>query len=308
MGEGTGRQPFASLPARVLRWVARELGAAVGSAVTQPGGFSPGVAARVSTVSGSRAFVKAIATSRHAFTAGLHRSEIRAMTAIPPTSMLPRLYATYDDGDWVALLLEDIPGRQPNWHSPADVARVAAAIGQRTAVFTPTPWPNAPSLADAERVRTCWWARIDRDQAPAWVRGHQRDLAAAERGVGSTVSGATLCHRDVLANNILLTATDRVVFVDWAWASRGAAWIDTVHLAADVAAARSGIDVDDLLAQHPCTRDVDPALLTGYLINLAGSAYAKAYQAGPNPIPALQAFRRARAAALLDWLRHRTGW
>jgi hypothetical protein len=59
------------------------------------------------------AFVKAIATSRHASTADLHRYEGQALLAIPSGPALPRVYATYDDGDWVGLLLEDIEGGHP---------------------------------------------------------------------------------------------------------------------------------------------------------------------------------------------------
>ena len=57
------RLPFEEVPAAVRAWVERALGSVVVSAATQQGGFSPGVAARLVTASGRRAFVKAVGTS-----------------------------------------------------------------------------------------------------------------------------------------------------------------------------------------------------------------------------------------------------
>jgi Phosphotransferase enzyme family len=306
--EAQGRPGFEQVPQQLREWVERELGSPVASAMSQPGGFSPGVAARLVTVDGARAFVKAIATSRHAATAALHRQESRAMLAIPAGPPLPRLYATYDDGNWVGLLLEDIEGRHPVPWTLADVHRVIAAISQRVSEFTPSPWPEAQRLEDAPRMRISWWAQAADDLLPSWVRDHRRQLIALEERVPAAVRGHTLCHRDVLAENILLTPDDAVVFVDWAWASQGAAWIDIMNLICGVAMDRTDIDVDALVSASPRTREIEPEILTAYLANSAGSAYVKAQQSGRQNIPALQAWRLRRATALLDWLQRRTGW
>jgi hypothetical protein len=130
--EPAGRPGYEQVPRQPRKWVEGELGSPVASATSQPGGFSPGVAARLVTVDGTRAFVKAIATSRHAATAALHRYESLAMLAIPPGPALPRLYATYDDGDWVGLLLQDIEGRHPLPWTLTDARRVTMAMSQRT--------------------------------------------------------------------------------------------------------------------------------------------------------------------------------
>jgi Phosphotransferase enzyme family len=306
--EASGRPGYEQVPQRLREWVDRELGSPVASAASQPGGFSPGVAARLVTADGARAFVKAIATSRHAATAALHRYESQAMLAIPAGPALPRLYATYDDGDWVGLLLEDIEGRHPVPWTLADVHRVTTVIDQRVRAFTPSPWPEAERLEDAPRMRTSWWTQATEDLLPSWVRAHRRKLIALEDRVPVAVRGQTLCHRDVLAENILLTPADGVVFVDWAWACQGAAWIDTMNLICGVAMDRTGIDVDALISASPRTRETEPETLTAYLANTAGSAYVKAQRSGPQNIPALQAFRQRRATALLEWLQRRTGW
>jgi hypothetical protein len=184
--EASGRPGYEQAPRQLQAWVERELGSRVASATSQPGGFSPGLAARLVTADGTRAFVKAIATSRHAATAALHRYESQAMLAIPSGPALPRLYATYDDGDWVGLLLEDIEVRHPVPWTLADARRVATAINQRVSAFTASPWPEAQRLEDAPRVRTSWWAQAAEDRLPSWVRAHRRRLIALEENPRSS--------------------------------------------------------------------------------------------------------------------------
>jgi hypothetical protein len=51
--EAPGRPGYEQVPPQLREWVKRELGSPVASATSQPGGFSPGVAARLVTVDGS---------------------------------------------------------------------------------------------------------------------------------------------------------------------------------------------------------------------------------------------------------------
>src|SRR3954471_12250905 len=104
------RLPFENTPAAVRTWVDRALGSTVVSAATQPGGFSPGVAARLVTAAGRRAFVKAVSAEANPHSPGMHRREARITTALPAEAPVPQLLASYDDGTWVALLLQDIEG------------------------------------------------------------------------------------------------------------------------------------------------------------------------------------------------------
>jgi len=228
------------------------------------------------------------------------------MRSIPPNPMVARLHATYDDGEWIALLFEDIDGRHPDLCARADTDLVGAAIDDLTNVCTPSPWPGAQRLDAAARVQTSWWPQAD--HVPRWLMGHRDDLEAFQRRLVPAVEGSTLCQRDVAADNILITA-DRVVFIDLAWVSLGAAWVDTMHLAC--AAVADGLpvrDADAVLARGRHARGIGAEVLTGYLANLAGAAYVKARRADPHNLPALQEFRRSRADALLTWLRSRTGW
>src|SRR4051812_34185985 len=71
------RLPYGELPARVRTWVDGVLGGAVVESVTQPGGFTPGVAARVRTADGRRAFVKAVSAEANPDSPRMHREEAR---------------------------------------------------------------------------------------------------------------------------------------------------------------------------------------------------------------------------------------
>ena len=55
------------MPRRVRSEIERWLGGAVADAVSQPTGFSPGVAARLSTKNGRRVFVKAVGPEPSAY-------------------------------------------------------------------------------------------------------------------------------------------------------------------------------------------------------------------------------------------------
>src|SRR5262249_18301416 len=106
------RLPWARVPERVRRAVEAALGAPVVEARTQEGGFSPGAAARLRLANGGRAFVKALGADVHEFGTGLYRVEAVAMAHLPAGLPTPRLLDVYDDGEWVALVYEDVDGRQ----------------------------------------------------------------------------------------------------------------------------------------------------------------------------------------------------
>ena len=139
------RIEWAQLPAPVRAAIEGVCGAAVVRARTQPGGFSPGLAARVLCANGARYFVKAVSAHANPDTPGLHRQEARVLAALEPliTSRqvpIPRLYATVDRPPWIALVLQDIDGRQPQlpWRT-AELQQVVAALDELADALTPAP-------------------------------------------------------------------------------------------------------------------------------------------------------------------------
>ncbi|MFJ8108656.1 phosphotransferase [Streptomyces sp. NPDC096132] len=308
--EGT-RTPWEALPTPVRTAVADLLGAPVTHATTQPGGFSPGVAARVRTAAGHRAFVKAVSADTNPHSPDLHRAEARNAAALPPGVPAPRLLGTYDDGTWVALLFEEVPGRQPHvpWHAP-ELRRVLDAVGELSRALTPAPVPAPPaaeSLVDSfagwERLRAPEEERL-RTRLDPWTLARLPALADLAAGWADATAGDTLAHGDLRADNMLLTADDRVVFVDWPHAVRAAPWFDLLVMLPCVRA-QGGPDPEELFTAHPCGRDADPDGVTAALAALAGYFVERSLRPSPPGLPTLRAFQRAQGEAALAWLRRR---
>jgi hypothetical protein len=152
------RIEWAQLPAPVRAAIEDVCGAAVVQARTQPGGFSPGLAARVRCANGARYFVKAVSAQANPDTPGLHRLEARVLAALEPliTSRqlpIPRLDGIVDRPPWIALVLEDIDGRQPQlpWQT-TELRQVVAALGPAGERRSPTWSCSRPaSLCKAAR-------------------------------------------------------------------------------------------------------------------------------------------------------------
>ena len=117
-------------PARVRAAIQSRLGAEVVDAVSQPGGFSPGLAARLRLADGRRVFVKAISADRTPMGPSSYRAEARITAALPPSVPAPRLLWSYDDGDWVALV----------WRTSTGTRRRNRG-GPRSWTGCSPPWP-----------------------------------------------------------------------------------------------------------------------------------------------------------------------
>ncbi|WP_204032929.1 phosphotransferase [Micromonospora qiuiae] len=296
------------LPRDVRSAVEKILGDRVVAAVSQPGGYSPGTADRVRTAGGRRAFVKAASPAQNPDTPVMHRAEARITAALPAYAPTPRLLGCHDDGYWVALVLTDVDGRHPATPWQADeLAAVLAALESMAAALTPAPVPDVPTIAEHLAGDFAGWRRIaedpPRDLHP-WARAHLDDLvAAAEHGLAA-LAGDTLCHVDVRADNLLVDAAGRVTVVDWPWASRGPAWLDTAMLLVDVRL-HGGHDTEALLRRLPVIADADPDAITGLYAGLAGFFTDRARRPSPPGIPTVRAFQRAQSEAVLNWLAER---
>jgi aminoglycoside phosphotransferase (APT) family kinase protein len=312
MVAGGVRILWSDLPETVRAAIESSLGSPVVEAVSQPGGFSPGTADRVVLADGRRAFVKAVGSVINRDSPGVHRLEIKTLRALPDGLPVPKLLASYDDGEWVALALEDVEGRHP--HEPwldeelAVVLDLLETLPQR---LTPAPdgfntlWHE---LGDAftswSRLRTA--PPID---LPTWALAHLDELAAWEPRMEPLLRGETLLHLDVRADNLLLvgSGTDlAAVLVDWPWAAVGPAWVDLAAFLINVALL-GGPDPEDVLRSRQLTADVDPDAVTALLVGLAGYFVEVGRQPEASGLPTLRAFQRAQGDITLDWLARRLG-
>ncbi|TYB42540.1 aminoglycoside phosphotransferase family protein [Actinomadura chibensis] len=303
------RLPWERTPAHVRAGVEALLEGRVVEAVSQPGGFSPGVAARLLLDDGRRAFAKSVGPEPNPDSPGIHRAEARIAAALPASAPVPRLLGALDRDGWVTLVFEDVDGRHPRdpW-SDADLGRVLGALGELASAMTPSP-VDAPTLAERFGGAFRGWRILAADPGRAlagldpWARTNLARLAALEAEWEDAAAGTTLAHADIRADNVLLTA-DRVVVIDWPWACLAAPWFDLLAMLPSVRM-QGGPPPDDVFAAHPLGRDADAEAVTRVVAALAGFFVEQGLRPPPPGLPTLRDFQAAQGAEALTWLRRR---
>ncbi|MBA0053717.1 aminoglycoside phosphotransferase [Streptomyces sp. AJS327] len=115
--------------------------------------------------------------------------------------LAPRLVWALDDGEWNLLVFEHVDGRPVNYcPGSKDLPRVAEAISTLSGV-------HAPANIEMKQIEQRLAAYIDRPEDAALL------------------SGETVLHTDWTPDNVLIH-NDAARIVDWAWPTRGAAWVD----------------------------------------------------------------------------------
>ena len=158
--------------------------------------MSPGCATRLVAADGSRAFVKAVGLELNPRTPFLFRREVTALTLIGSHELWAGMRASYDDGDWVAVMLEDVEGEHPDLDDDGTMdllLRQTERLGQVLAERVPDPPAPDPENGglsgpprDVPRVGRRRGPR-GRDPAGAAARldpSRHRDLGAARARPG----------------------------------------------------------------------------------------------------------------------------
>lgn len=292
------------------------MGSRVRAATDQPGGFSPGVAARLLLDDGRRAFVKAVDPARNATTPTIYRREAAVVATIPASAPVPALRWVIDEGPdgWVVLAFDDVEGHQPAvpWRDD-ELDLVLAALTDLAATLTPSPVPRSlvGGAEDAWDSTEDGWAGLAalapmRPQLDDWSRRHLDELVELEATVGAAVQGTTLLHFDIRADNVLLTA-EGVRIVDWPHARIGQPWLDLIWFAPSVAM-QGGPDQMTLLDRYAPARGADPEAIDAAIAAVAGYFTAHALQPDPPGLPTLRAFQAAQGAIARRWIAERRNW
>lgn len=297
------------VPPDVRAALERRLGARVVEAITQPSGFSPGLAARLLLEDGRRVFLKAVSQDANPDTHNIHRQEARILAALPEGVPAPRLAWSFDERGWVALCLQDIDGRHP--HEPwtdHDLELVIASVEKMSRDLTPSPVETSETVPEFfERVIHGWGIALARDEErlDPWIRRNIERLAGLEAEAPRVVGGESLVHCDVRADNLLI-AGDRVYVLDWPWARIGAAWVDLVAMAPSVAM-QGGPPCEEFLSRLDLG-GVSPEAIDAVVCSLAGYFVVRALDPPPPGIPTVRAFQAAQGREAVAWLRERLGW
>lgn len=303
------RVDWAHVPEQVRAEVERACGAAVVEAVTAPGGFSPGLAARVRCADGRRWFVKAASAHVNPDAPRLHRQEARILADLDPLIRsgrlpAPRLRATAEHSSWFALILDDIDGSHPAlpWED-GQVGQVLGALDKLTGVLTPAPI-NAPTIERYLGSYFTGWRTLARtsgdDRLDPWSRARLADLAAVEATWAAHAGGTTLLHADIRADNLLVTDAG-VVVVDWPHACIGAAFVDVLLLAPSVAM-QGGPQPAAMLTRSRAGRSANRADLTATVCALAGYFTERSLRPPPPGLPTVRAFQAGQGEVTRRWL------
>jgi aminoglycoside phosphotransferase (APT) family kinase protein len=297
------------LPSRVREAIEERIGGRVVESVTQSGGFSPGLAARLRLDDGRRVFVKAVSEAANPDTPEMHRREAQIVAALPASAPVPRLLWMYDEAGWVALGFEDVDGRHPGtpWTRP-DLALVVAALKQMAVDLTPSPVATTLTAASAfERGVNGWRLAMEcgEKRLDEWCLKHLSRLADLESKAPAAAAGETLLHFDTRADNMLI-AGDRVFMLDWPSARLGAAFIDWLIMAPSVAM-QGGPSPDEFISRFDLSA-VSPDSFDAILCAVAGYFVVRALDPPPPGLPTVRAFQAAQGKVALAWLRERLGW
>jgi aminoglycoside phosphotransferase (APT) family kinase protein len=297
------------VPQPVRAAIERVCGAPVVEARSQPGGFSPGVAARVRCADGTAWFVKAASAEVNADSPKMHRREASVLAGLDPLIAAgrlsaPRLRGTAESGPWFALVADDVDGRQPPlpWRD-ADLSAVLAAVDRLADTVAPASL-TVPAISDYLEADFTGWrilsqAPVD-DRLDPWSRTRLPELAALEATWAAHVAGDTLLHNDIRADNLLLTR-DGVTLVDWPHACRGAAFCDVVFFAPSVAM-QGGPEPAALLSRSRAGRAVSRDALAAAVCAIAGYFTERALRPAPPGLPTVRPFQAAQGEVARRWL------
>jgi hypothetical protein len=268
----TARMPFNALPPAVLAAVEARTGTVLG-AETVSQGLNSEIAARLVTEKGA-CFVKGLRTSHPR--AWTQRREVEVNPFLREDRIAPALLWHVEEEGWVLLGFEALAGHHADYApGSADLPEVAALLRRLGNVRCPG--------VELREVGQRLAAYVD----------HPAD---AEH-----FAGDALAHTDLNNENVIVNGSSARL-VDWAWASRGAAWLDAAYWTVWLIAAggHAPASAETWAARVPAWHTARREALTAF-----AQATANLWEdiAGPDPDPWTARILRASR----EWARYREG-
>ena len=307
---GTSVRPaWTDLPDQARASVESFAGHTVARADTQTGGFSSGLAARLTFTDSAHLFVKGIATGHVLYDRYCEEAAINR--ALPAAVPVPRLLRTWEAGGWLLMAFEDVDGRHPvPGPGSDDVDRVLALLDRLPATVTPSPIPDAPGFVAAVGEEFLGWQLLA-DAGTGldpWSARHLADLTATERDWQRDGAGITLLHADLRPDNTILADTGDVA-IDWAYLHQGAAWVDpAMFLPHLIRAGHTPAQAEAAMTAVTAWNNASTATLTSFAIALTGYWERCSRYPGPPGVPYLRPYQAEMADIGRRWIQYRTGW
>ena len=287
------RSSWASMPESVRRAVDEIAGSAVHTATNLTGGFSPGPAARCGLADGRTVFVKAAGLDLNPISPGMHRREGEVLRSFDESVPAPKLIGVYDDGDWVALVIEWIDGRMPT--APIDTLDGERLLGLVEHLAVVEAGDDLESCFDAHPGLWGHWQQLrdaPNEGLDAWSLRHLDVLVDLEADVAEAIRGDRLVHLDLRSDNVLFADAGPLhdVVVDWPGASAGAPWVDLVGLLPSLEL-DGGPSAHHAFDRHPIGATADPEAASIFLtadsrlLHAHGAAPVTAGAADPSRVP-----------------------
>jgi hypothetical protein len=311
---------YSAVPEHVRAWVDETLGSPVVTVAEQQGGMSPGCATRVVCADGTRAFVKAVGAELNPGTLVLFRREVVALGLLGSHDLWADLVAAYDDGEWVAILLEDVEGRHPDLADDTTMDRLlrrtdelVSVMNERlpvapaTAAASDQPPLFRPGPVDMHEVFVFWREgfnhapELPEELVPRWVVDELPQLAELVDGLVAAPCDHVV-HYDIRNDNLLQRPSGELVFVDWGAFGVGPGWLDPLLARAERVHSPW---FDASLASSPALREAGDDLVTGWLVAIGTNLAWRAHVDAATNLPTLQAFRRTESARFLSAARRR---
>lgn len=235
------RIDWQQLPARVHNAVEALLGT-VKAARTVGDGQNSAIAT-ILDVDEGRVFLKGLRTDMRAVVTQQHEAAINPHVR----AVAPELLWRIEIAGWDLLCFEHVDGRRADYTpGSADLPRLVATMRR----LAELPCPTLPPVY-FRRAERRWAEEIE-------------DPAARE-----VLAGNTILHTDYNPTNILVTGAGDIQMIDWAWATKGAAWVDPACLIPRLIAwGHSPAGAEQIASECPAWEEADPAAIDVFVAAL----------------------------------------
>jgi len=266
---GVRRYRWRDIPAELRDDVEQHLGSVVTSVREPEAGRTSDLAAVLVTSAGS-AFVKGVRQD-NIRTLRTLRAELRTNRHLPRSA--PRIRWQAENPEWVLVGYEFVAGRHARFEPGSPDLQPMITLLTETTTHTPRRLDVFENYADRWARVSPWHtlARTRPDHLAPWDLEHLEAFAVEERNVvDALAAGRTIVHSDVHQLNTLVVG-GRARLVDWAWSSRGPAWVDPAFFAVRlVGAGHTPGEAEDWARQIPAWREADSADLDAFSISVLG--------------------------------------